>query len=104
MAIDMEKLAAFAGSSLQKFTSIQNSVTATGTSDGERVKITINGEYHIKDLYLADELLKERTATEIGKLIITAYNRARNELQENIQEATMDLIKENGLDSDSFTR
>lgn len=94
MAADMEKILALASNNFEKLTALQKGVSGSGESEKGRVKITLSGEHNIKALTLDPALLKERNADEISRLIITAFNRARNDLDKKIKEGTISLVKD----------
>ena len=67
-------------------------INATGISGGNSVKITLNGEGEIVEIYIAPETLKE-DKTIIEDLIKAAHNNAKSQLKsktsEEISKATV---------------
>tara|TARA_B100002051_G_scaffold236474_1_gene237587 strand:- start:9 stop:326 length:318 start_codon:yes stop_codon:yes gene_type:complete len=66
-------------------------INATGISGGNSVKITLNGEGEIVEIYISPEILKE-DKTIIEDLIKAAHNNAKSQLKfktsEEISKAT----------------
>ena len=66
-------------------------ISVTGISGGNSVKITLNGEGEVIDLYISPEILKE-DKTIIEDLIKAAHNNAKSKLKlktsEEISKAT----------------
>tara|TARA_Y100001958_G_C21245225_1_gene574775 strand:- start:4152 stop:4472 length:321 start_codon:yes stop_codon:yes gene_type:complete len=57
----------------------------TGVAGGDRVKVTLSGDYEIKSIFLSDEVKKE-DQTLINDLIIAAYNNAKENLKKKSSE------------------
>ena len=66
-------------------------INATGISGGNSVKITLNGDGEIIEIYISPEILKE-DKTIIEDLIVAAHNSAKSQLKskttEEISKAT----------------
>ena len=60
-------------------------ITATGISGGNLIKITLNGEGEIKEIYISPEILKE-DKTVLEDLIKAAHNNAKLELKSKTSE------------------
>ena len=60
-------------------------INATGISGGNSVKITLNGEGEIVEIYIAPETLKE-DKTIIEDLIKAAFNNAKSQLKSKTSE------------------
>ena len=60
-------------------------INATGISGGNSVKITLNGEGEIVEIYIAPETLKE-DKTIIEDLIKAAFNHAKSQLKSKTSE------------------
>ena len=60
-------------------------INATGISGGNSVKITLNGEGEIVEIYIAPETLKE-DKTIIEDLIKAAHNNAKSKLKSKTSE------------------
>jgi len=60
-------------------------INATGISGGNSVKITLNGEGEIVEIYIAPETLKE-DKTIIEDLIKAAHNNAKSQLKSKTSE------------------
>ena len=60
-------------------------INATGVSGGNSVKITLNGEGEIVEIYIAPETLKE-DKTIIEDLIKAAHNNAKSQLKSKTSE------------------
>ena len=60
-------------------------INATGISGGNSVKITLNGEGEIVEIYIAPETLKE-DKTIIEDLIKSAHNNAKSQLKSKTSE------------------
>ena len=60
-------------------------INATGISGGNAVKITLNGEGEIVEIYIAPETLKE-DKTIIEDLIKAAHNNAKSQLKSKTSE------------------
>ena len=60
-------------------------INATGVSGGNSVKITLNGEGEIVEIYIAPETLKE-DKTIIEDLIKAAHNNAKSQLKSMTSE------------------
>ena len=60
-------------------------ITATGISGGNLVKITLNGEGEITEIYISPEILKE-DKTIIEDLIKAAHNNAKSQLKSKTSE------------------
>ena len=56
-----------------------------GVAGGDRVKVTLSGDYEIKSIFLSDEVKKE-DQTLINDLIIAAYNNAKENLKKKSSE------------------
>ena len=61
------------------------SITATGVSGSNSVRVTINGEWEMVKLELSDETLKEEKMI-IEDLIVAAYNNAKAQLKSKTKE------------------
>ena len=61
------------------------SITATGVSGSNSVRVTINGEWEMVKLELSDETLKEEKMI-IEDLIVAAYNNAKIQLKSKTKE------------------
>ena len=61
------------------------SITATGLSGSNSVRVTINGEWEMVKLELSDETLKEEKMI-IEDLIVAAYNNAKVQLKSKTKE------------------
>ena len=61
------------------------SITATGVSGSNSVRVTINGEWEMVKLELSDETLKEEKMI-IEDLIVAAYNNAKVQLKSKTKE------------------
>tara|TARA_B100000029_G_C17152942_1_gene806720 strand:- start:13 stop:330 length:318 start_codon:yes stop_codon:yes gene_type:complete len=60
-------------------------INATGISGGNSVKITLNGEGEIVEIYISPEILKE-DKTIIEDLIKAAHNNAKSQLKSKTSE------------------
>ena len=60
-------------------------ITATGISGGNLIKITLNGEGEITEIYISPEILKE-DKTVLEDLIKAAHNNAKLELKSKTSE------------------
>ena len=60
-------------------------ISATGISGGNSVKITLNGEGEIIEIYISPEILKEEK-TIIEDLIKAAHNNAKSQLKSKTSE------------------
>jgi DNA-binding YbaB/EbfC family protein len=60
-------------------------ITATGISGGNLVKITLNGEGEITEIYISPEILKE-DKTILEDLIKAAHNNAKLQLKSKTSE------------------
>ena len=61
------------------------SITATGVSGSNSVRVTINGEWEMGKLEISDETLKEEKMI-IEDLIVAAYNNAKLQLKSKTKE------------------
>ena len=61
------------------------SITATGLSGSNSVRVTINGEWEMVKLEISDETLKEEKMI-IEDLIVAAYNNAKVQLKSKTKE------------------
>ena len=61
------------------------SITATGVSGSNSVRVTINGEWEMVKLEISDETLKEKKMI-IEDLIVAAYNNAKVQLKSKTKE------------------
>ena len=61
------------------------SITATGVSGSNSVRVTINGEWEMVKLELSNETLKEEKMI-IEDLIVAAYNNAKVQLKSKTKE------------------
>ena len=61
------------------------SITATGVSGSNSVRVTINGEWEMVKLELSDETLREEKMI-IEDLIVAAYNNAKVQLKSKTKE------------------
>ena len=61
------------------------SITATGVSGSNSVRVTINGEWEMVKLELSDETLKEEKMI-IEDLVVAAYNNAKVQLKSKTKE------------------
>ena len=60
-------------------------INATGISGGNSVKITLNGEGEITQIYISPEILKE-DKTILEDLIKAAHNNAKSQLKSKTSE------------------
>ncbi len=60
-------------------------ITATGISGGNLVKITLNGEGEIIEIFISPEILKE-DKTVLEDLIKAAHNNAKSQLKSKTSE------------------
>ena len=60
-------------------------ISATGISGANSVKITLNGEGEVTDIYLSDHILNEEKVI-IEDLIKAAHNNAKSELKNKTSE------------------
>ena len=60
-------------------------ITATGISGGNLVKITLNGEGEITEIFISPEILKE-DKTVLEDLIKAAHNNAKSQLKSKTSE------------------
>tara|TARA_B100000579_G_C22587114_1_gene736280 strand:- start:224 stop:541 length:318 start_codon:yes stop_codon:yes gene_type:complete len=69
-------------------------IKAEGVSGSNSVKLTLNGEGEMTEIYLSDELLKEEKAI-IEDLIVAAHNNAKSKIKtktaEEISKTTTDF-------------
>ena len=68
------------------------SITATGVSGSNSVRVTINGDWEMVKLEISDETLKEEKMI-IEDLIVAAYNNAKENLK---RKSTEELSKITG--------
>ena len=61
------------------------SITATGVSGSNSVRVTINGEWEMVKLEISDETLKEEKMI-IEDLVVDAYNNAKVQLKSKTKE------------------
>ena len=61
------------------------SITATGVSGSNSVRVTINGEWEMVKLEISDETLKEEKMI-IEDLVVAAYNNAKVQLKSKTKE------------------
>ena len=61
------------------------SITTTGVSGSNSVRVTINGEWEMVKLEISDETLKEEKMI-IEDLIVAAYNNAKVQLKSKTKE------------------
>ena len=61
------------------------SITATGVSGSNSVRVTINGDWEMVKLEISDETLKEEKMI-IEDLIVAAYNNAKVQLKSKTKE------------------
>tara|TARA_A100001011_G_scaffold152109_1_gene160585 strand:- start:1216 stop:1533 length:318 start_codon:yes stop_codon:yes gene_type:complete len=61
------------------------SISATGVSGSNSVRVTINGEWEMVKLEISDETLKEEKMI-IEDLIVAAYNNAKVQLKSKTKE------------------
>ena len=60
-------------------------ITATGISGGNLVKVTLNGEGEITEIYISPKILKE-DKTVLEDLIKAAHNNAKLQLKDKTSE------------------
>ena len=69
-------------------------IEVTGNSGGDLVRVKLNGEGEMTEIYLSDELLKEEKAI-IEDLIVAAQNNAKSKIKtktaEEISKTTTDF-------------
>ena len=102
MKLDMQKIAEFASGSVNKFSEVQKGLTATGEAEEGRIKVTINGDFSLKTVNIAPEVIAKRRPEQLGPIIVAAYNRAKATLDRKIQEAMLEIASETGVDLSSF--
>ena len=61
------------------------SITATGVSGSNSVRVTINGDWEMVKLEISDETLKEEKMI-IEDLVVAAYNNAKVQLKSKTKE------------------
>ena len=71
-------------------------INATGISGGNSVKITLNGEGEIIEIYISPEILKE-DKTIIEDLIKAAHNNAKSQLKSKTSEEISKAAGEFGI-------
>ncbi|HOK39937.1 MAG TPA: YbaB/EbfC family nucleoid-associated protein [bacterium] len=64
----------------------------TGTAAGDMVKITLSGDYKIKSLKIAKDLVDPNDVEFLEDSIIAAYNDASKKLQEILSEMPSQLL------------
>ena len=69
----------------KKAQDIIKKLQVTGVAGGDRVKVTLSGDYEIKSIFLSDEVKKEDQSL-INDLIIAAYNNAKENLKKKSSE------------------
>ena len=70
---------------MKKAQDIIKKLQVTGVAGGDRVKVTLSGDYEIKSIFLSDEVKKEDQSL-INDLIIAAYNNAKENLKKKSSE------------------
>ena len=70
---------------MKKAQDIIKKLQVTGVAGGDRVKVTLSGDYEIKSIFLSDEVKKE-DQNLINDLIIAAYNNAKENLKKKSSE------------------
>tara|TARA_B100000424_G_C22921080_1_gene490062 strand:+ start:647 stop:964 length:318 start_codon:yes stop_codon:yes gene_type:complete len=69
-------------------------ITAEGTSGGDKIKLTLNGDGEIVKIFISPDLLQEN-ANILEDLIMAAHNNAKHSLKDKtakeISKTTLDL-------------
>ena len=71
-------------------------IEVIGVSGGETVKVTLNGDGEMINLYLSDEILKEDKGV-IEDLILAAHNNAKTNLKSKTSEEISKATGEFGI-------
>ena len=71
-------------------------IEAEGSSAGEAVKVTLNGDGEMINLYINDEILKEDKGI-IQDLILAAHNNAKSSLKSKTSEEISKATNEFGI-------
>tara|TARA_Y100000590_G_C15309636_1_gene859641 strand:- start:232 stop:549 length:318 start_codon:yes stop_codon:yes gene_type:complete len=71
-------------------------IEVIGVSGGETVKVTLNGDGEMINLYLSDEILKEDKGV-IEDLILAAHNNAKSNLKSKTSEEISKATGEFGI-------
>ncbi|MFP4330159.1 MAG: YbaB/EbfC family nucleoid-associated protein [Alkalispirochaetaceae bacterium] len=71
-------------------------VTVTGTAGGDMVRITINGEFRVLQVEIADEVVEEGDKEMIQDLVRAAFTDATVRLKEQLQQEMSSIT--GGLD------
>jgi len=73
---------------VKNFKSLQNElgdIEATGSSGADMVVVTLNGKFEVKELTIADEIIKKYDSTVVSQLVKAAFHDALQKIQQKIQ-------------------
>jgi nucleoid-associated protein EbfC len=81
---------------LQESQAKLKSMTVTGSAGGDMVRITINGEFRVLSVEIADEVITEQDKEMTQDLVRAAFTDATTKLREQLQQEMGNLT--GGLD------
>ncbi len=74
-----------------------NNVTATGSSGGGMVEITLTGQYSVLDVKIAPEAVDPSDIGLLEDLVLSAFTDASNKIKEKIQQEASSIASELNL-------
>jgi DNA-binding YbaB/EbfC family protein len=89
MTINPMELLKNASALKEQFSQIQDSltdITATGSSGGNMVRITLNGKFELIDIELDQIAVDNRDVPMLQDLILAAYHDAQSKLQDEMKQ------------------
>lgn len=66
-------------------------ISVTGTSGGDMVRITLNGQMNVTDIHIAPEVVDPDDVKMIEDLILAAFTDASAKLKEKMQEEVSEI-------------
>ncbi len=72
-------------------------ISVTGTSGGDMVRVTLNGQMNVSDIHIAPEVVDPEDVKMLEDLILAAFTDASAKLKEKMQEEMSDLTGGMGM-------
>jgi DNA-binding protein YbaB len=98
MSLDTLKLAQFAAGSAELFGPALKQVQASGESDGGKIKLTLGGDYELRDVKIAPDVVARYKVDQIAQLIMSAYTRAKSNYETEVYKVIARMAKDTGLE------
>ena len=104
MSLNIDKMAAFTAGAVERFAQAQQQLVATGEAEGGKVRVTLAGDYVLREVIIQPEVIAKYRAEQIGQLIVAAHQRAREALEVKTAEMIQRFAREDGIDISSLVQ